>query len=50
MLAAVGHPVFVGAALPAEIPHSVHAPNADMRDIADLILARGSATAPPRRP
>jgi HAD superfamily phosphoserine phosphatase-like hydrolase len=49
MLAAVGHPIFVGAALPAEIAHSVHAPNADMRDIADLILARGSATSPPRR-
>ena len=40
MLAAVGHPIFVGAALPGEIPHSLHAPNADLRDIADLILAR----------
>jgi phosphoserine phosphatase len=49
MLAAVGHPIFVGAALPAEIAHAVHAPNADMRDIADLILARGSATSPPHR-
>jgi HAD superfamily phosphoserine phosphatase-like hydrolase len=49
MLAAVGHPIFVGAALPAEIAHAVHAPDADMRDIADLILARGSATFPPRR-
>jgi phosphoserine phosphatase len=49
MLAAVGHPIFVGAALPAEISHSVHAPHADMRDIADLILARGSSTSPPRR-
>jgi HAD superfamily phosphoserine phosphatase-like hydrolase len=40
MLAAVGHPIFVGAELPAEVGHSLHAPNADLRDIADLILAR----------
>jgi phosphoserine phosphatase len=40
MLAAVGRPIFVGTALPAEIPHSLHVPNADLRDIADLILAR----------
>jgi HAD superfamily phosphoserine phosphatase-like hydrolase len=40
MLAAVGHPIFVGAVLPAEVHHFLHAPNADLRDIADLILAR----------
>jgi hypothetical protein len=40
MLAAVGHPIFVGGALPAELAHTVHAPNADMREIADLIIAR----------
>jgi phosphoserine phosphatase len=40
MLAAVGHPFFVGADLPREIAHAVHAPNADMREIARLILAR----------
>jgi phosphoserine phosphatase len=40
MLAAVGHPIFVGAALPAEVHHSLHAPNANLRHIADLILAR----------
>jgi HAD superfamily phosphoserine phosphatase-like hydrolase len=39
MLAAVGHPFFVGADLPREIAHAVHAPNADMREIARLILA-----------
>lgn len=49
MLAAVGHPIFVGAALPTEIAHAVHAPDADLRDIADLILARGSATSPPHK-
>ena len=40
MLAAAGHPIFVGASLPAEIGHAVHAPNPDLRDVADLILAR----------
>jgi phosphoserine phosphatase len=40
MLAAVGHPFFVGADLPREIAHAVHAPRADMREIAQLILAR----------
>ena len=40
MLAAVGHPFFVGAELPREIAHAVHAPNADLRDIARLMLAR----------
>jgi len=40
MLAAVGHPFFVGADLPREIAHAVHAPNADMREIARLILSR----------
>lgn len=40
MLAAVGHPFFVGAELPAEIAHAVHAPHADLREIAQLILAR----------
>jgi HAD superfamily phosphoserine phosphatase-like hydrolase len=40
MLAAVGHPFFVGADLPREIAHAVHAPNADLRDIARLMLAR----------
>jgi HAD superfamily phosphoserine phosphatase-like hydrolase len=40
MLAAVGHPFFIGADLPAEIAHAVHAPNADLREIAHCILAR----------
>ncbi|HEY2463332.1 MAG TPA: HAD-IB family phosphatase [Steroidobacteraceae bacterium] len=40
MLAAVGHPFFVGADLPLEIGHAVHAPNADLREIAHRILAR----------
>ncbi len=40
MLAAVGHPFFVGAELPREIAHAVHAPNADLRDIVRRILAR----------
>ena len=40
MLAAVGHPFFIGAELPREIAHAVHAPNADLRDIARLMLAR----------
>jgi len=39
MLAAVGHPFFVGADLPAEIAHAVHVPNADLREIAQRILA-----------
>jgi HAD superfamily phosphoserine phosphatase-like hydrolase len=39
MLAAVGHPFFVGADLPAEIAHAVHAPNADLRVIARRIVA-----------
>jgi phosphoserine phosphatase len=39
MLAAVGHPFFVGADLPAEIAHAIHAPNADLREIAQRILA-----------
>jgi HAD superfamily phosphoserine phosphatase-like hydrolase len=38
MLAAVGRPFFVGADLPAEIAHAVHAPNADLREIARRIL------------
>jgi HAD superfamily phosphoserine phosphatase-like hydrolase len=40
MLAAVGHPIFVGAELPGVLSHAVHAPYPDMRDVADLILAR----------
>jgi HAD superfamily phosphoserine phosphatase-like hydrolase len=40
MLAAVGHPFFVGAELPDEIKHSVHLPRADLRQIARLVLAR----------
>jgi HAD superfamily phosphoserine phosphatase-like hydrolase len=40
MLEAVGHPFFVGADLPAEIAHAVHAPNADLCEIARRILAR----------
>ncbi len=40
MLAAVGHPFFVGADLPSEIAHAHHAPNADLREIARLVLAR----------
>ncbi|HEY2781571.1 MAG TPA: HAD-IB family phosphatase [Steroidobacteraceae bacterium] len=40
MLAAVGHPFYVGAELPREIAHAVHAPNADLRDIARLMLER----------
>jgi HAD superfamily phosphoserine phosphatase-like hydrolase len=39
MLARVGHPVYVGAHLPAEIAHSLHRPNADMREIAEALLA-----------
>jgi HAD superfamily phosphoserine phosphatase-like hydrolase len=39
MLAAVGHPFFIGAGLPGEIAHAVHAPNADLREIALRILA-----------
>jgi HAD superfamily phosphoserine phosphatase-like hydrolase len=39
MLAAVGRPFFVGADLPAEIAHAVHAPNADLLEIARRILA-----------
>jgi HAD superfamily phosphoserine phosphatase-like hydrolase len=39
MLAKVGHPVFVGAQLPAQISHAVHKPNADLREIAETILA-----------
>jgi phosphoserine phosphatase len=39
VLAAVGHPFFVGADLPAEIAHAVHAPHADLREIAHRILA-----------
>lgn len=39
MLAAVGHPFFIGAELPTEIAHAVHAPNADLREIAQRILA-----------
>ena len=40
MLAAVGHPFFVGADLPPQIAHAVHAPYADLREIAQRILAR----------
>jgi HAD superfamily phosphoserine phosphatase-like hydrolase len=40
MLGAVGHPFFVGADLPREIAHAVHVPNADMHEIARLILSR----------
>jgi HAD superfamily phosphoserine phosphatase-like hydrolase len=40
MLAAVGHPFFVGADLPSEIAHAIHAPNVDLLKIARLILAR----------
>lgn len=39
MLAAVGHPFFVGADLPGEIAHAIHAPNVDLLKIAQLILA-----------
>ena len=39
MLAAVGHPFFVGADLPAEIAHAFHAPNADLYEIARRIVA-----------
>ena len=39
MLATVGHPFFVGADLPPQIPHAVHAPHADLREIAQRILA-----------
>jgi phosphoserine phosphatase len=38
MLAKVGHPVFVGAQLPAQISHALHKPNADLREIAETIL------------
>jgi HAD superfamily phosphoserine phosphatase-like hydrolase len=40
MLAAAGHPFFVGADLPREIAHAVHMPNADLREVARLILSR----------
>jgi HAD superfamily phosphoserine phosphatase-like hydrolase len=40
MLAAVGHPFFVGADLPPEIAHAAHAPNADLLEIAQRVLAR----------
>ncbi len=40
MLAAVGHPFYVGAELPAELANAVHVPKADLRDIAQRILAR----------
>ncbi|MGO9932698.1 MAG: HAD family hydrolase [Steroidobacteraceae bacterium] len=39
MLARVGHPVFVGAQLPPELAHAEHRPMADMREIAEAILA-----------
>jgi hypothetical protein len=39
LTAPVGHPFFVGADLPTEIAHAVHAPNADLREIAHRILA-----------
>jgi HAD superfamily phosphoserine phosphatase-like hydrolase len=38
MLSMVGHPVYVGAQLPATIGHAVHRPNADVRElVADLL-------------
>jgi HAD superfamily phosphoserine phosphatase-like hydrolase len=40
MLAKVGHPVFVGAQLPIEISHALHKPNADLREVVEIILAR----------
>ncbi len=40
MLATVGQPVFVGAQLPIEISHALHKPNADLREVAEIILAR----------
>ena len=39
MLEKVGHPVFVGAQLPTQISHALHRPNADLREIAETILA-----------
>lgn len=39
MLAKVGHPIFVGAQLPTEISRALHRPNANLREIAETILA-----------
>jgi phosphoserine phosphatase len=39
MLATVGHPVFVGTQLPIEISHALHKPHADLREVAEIILA-----------
>lgn len=39
MLARVGRPVFVGAQLPAQLGHALHKPNANLREIAEIILA-----------
>jgi HAD superfamily phosphoserine phosphatase-like hydrolase len=39
MLAKVGHPVFVGTQLPTEISHALHKPDANLREIAETILA-----------
>jgi len=39
MLSTVGFPVYVGAQLPLEIGHALHKPMADMREVAEAILA-----------
>jgi len=40
MLAAVGHPVFVGAKRPRAIAHAEHAPRGDLGEIVERLLAR----------
>ena len=40
MLAAVGHPIFVGAERPEAIAHVEHAPNGDLREVVERLLAR----------
>jgi HAD superfamily phosphoserine phosphatase-like hydrolase len=38
MLSMVGHPVYVGARLPATIGHALHRPNANLRELAAALL------------
>jgi phosphoserine phosphatase len=41
MLAAVGHPVFVGADRPATIAHAEHVPSGDLREVVERLLNVG---------
>jgi HAD superfamily phosphoserine phosphatase-like hydrolase len=41
MLAAVGHPVFVGADRPVAIAHAEHAPSGDLREVVERLLHVG---------